>query len=452
MRLHDEHWRVYYANGGQTLFRVLWPRREQPVESRARYSDEQTYRRTRLPVSSASTLIPEAYTDGDFFTLERERVFGTTWLAAAVSDDLATPGDVVATEVADQPIFITRSADGQLHGFHNVCRHRGAALFDCGRHHIRGRIRCPYHSWTYDLDGHLLGTPLFTSDSPIPGDQRAIFDMSETEDFDRAEYGLHPVAVTEWGPLIFANLEATPEPLSAQLGDLPERLAGYRMSDWRLARTAAYDIQANYKLVGENFMEYYHLPWVHPGLVKVSPLEAHHRWQGRGMYTGMCTQPIADNAEQGGWKGLPPMPRLSENDATAARFIWLFPNTAINVLPNHIFVMVANPVSPERTIETTYLFVPRELERSAASPADISSLAEFWDAVNREDIAIVERVQRGLRSRAYAGGRMCYRFEEPLHRYQNMIIDRMIGTRRVPPADADRQRPMFGPVTSGVVR
>jgi choline monooxygenase len=192
-------------------------------------------------------------------------------------------------------------------------------------------------------------------------------------------------------------------------------------------------------------MEYYHLPWVHPSLVKVSPMKSHYRWQGRGMYTGMTTTPIAQNSDEGGWKGLPPVPDLPEDDAVSARFVWLFPNLAINVLPNHVFLMLARPTAAGHTSELTYLLThPSSIE--AAGPhaeSDVDQLASFWDVVNREDVAIVERVQEGLSISAYTGGRMCYRFEEPLHRFQNMVIDRMLGIERVPDGDAVVQAPLL---------
>ena len=133
--------------------------------------------------------------------------------------------------------------------------------------------------------------------------------------------------------LIFVNLNPDAPSLRTQLGDLPERLSGYRLDEWRLVRAKGYQVEANYKLVGENFMECYHLPWVHPELIKVSRLENHYRWQGPGMYTGMCTTPISQNTEAGGWQGLQPLGNLRGADAVSGRFVWLFPNAAINVLP-----------------------------------------------------------------------------------------------------------------------
>jgi choline monooxygenase len=406
---------------------------------------EETYAAMRRPVSLAETLLPEAYTSEEFFALERERVFGSAWVAVGCSARLREPGDVLVAEVAGRSIFVVRKQDGALRAFYNVCRHRGTQLLPAGECRVKRFIRCPYHSWAYDRDGRCVGTPLFTG-SDIPSDQQAAFDMQDVAGFDRANYGLLPVAVEAWGPLVFISLEPDPAPLLEQLGNLPARTAGYRLDEWQLARTAEYEIAANYKLVAENFMEYYHLPWVHPGLVKVSPLDAHHRWQGRGMYVGFCTTPIAPDTDDGGWQsGLAPISGLDASDATSARFIWLFPNVALSILPNHLFIIHARPLGPGLTHETTYLLTHPESTGAADSERAVDAIATFWDTVNREDIAIVERVQAGLDSTPFPGGRLCYRFEESLHRFQNMIIDRMVGKRRIPPGDEAETVPMFTP-------
>jgi choline monooxygenase len=416
------------------------PARPLPAEA---FLLEETYARTRLPVSLASTLIPDAYTSEDFFRLERERVFGTSWVVVGCASQLEQPGDTLVTDIGGQSLIVTRSPSGELNAFHNVCRHRGARLLDEGSCKLQRYIKCPYHSWAYDLDGACLGTPLFEASLEIPADQRGIFDMENVSEFDKADHGLYRASAKAWGCLVFATLDPDAAPLHGQLGDLPDRLAGYRLDEWTVVRSKTYEIDANYKLIGENFMEYYHLPWVHPGLVKVSPMKAHHRWQGPGMYTGMCTSPIAENTEQGGWKGLRAIDGLSESDATSARFAWLFPNTALNVLPNHIFVMVARPTAAGHTSEETYVLAHPQSASGPDAEEAINGLASFWDAVNQEDIAIVERVQEGLGTLAYTGGRMCYRFEEPLHRYQNMVIDRMLAIHRIPPGDAEYESEMF---------
>lgn len=407
------------------------------------FTEESTYAETRRPAPVARTLIPDAYTSEEFFALERERVFGTSWVAVGCTDRLRHPGDVLVAEVAGRSIFVVRTRAGELRAFYNVCRHRGTQLLRPDETQVGRWIRCPYHSWAYDYEGACVGTPMF-DDSRIPEEQRAAFDMSEGAAFDRRDYGLLSVAVDSWGPLVFANLADDPPPLADHLGDLPQRSAGYRLSDWTIARVGHYEIAANYKLVAENFMEYYHLPWVHPGLVKVSPIEAHYRWQGAGMYCGFCTTPIAPDTDDGGWGGgLSPISDLTEDDAQSARFAWVFPNVAVNIMPNHVFLIHAQPAAPGFTRETTYLLIhPQAIEHADVDSA-VDQLAAFWDSVNREDIDIVERVQQGLDTTPFPGGRLCYRFEEPLHRFQNMVIDHMIGQPRVPAGDPTPNIPMF---------
>lgn len=408
------------------------------------FTREETYAATRRPAPVAQTLLPEAYTSDEFFALERERVFGSSWVAAGCGAQLREPGDVLVTEVAGRSIFVLRTRAGDLRAFYNVCRHRGTRLLRPEDRKLKRFIRCPYHSWAYNYEGACIGTPLF-SDSGIPDDQRAAFDMDDGQAFDRGDYGLLPVSVDAWGPLIFVNLAADPPPLADHLGDLLERTAGHRLSEWTVARRAEYEIAANYKLVAENFMEYYHLPWVHPGLVKVSPIDAHYRWQGKGMYSGFCTTPIAPDTDDGGWsRGLPAVSRLSDDDAVSARFAWVFPNVAVNILPNHLFIIHAQPVSPRMTHETTYLLVHPEAGAGPEVDQAVDQLAAFWDGVNREDIEIVERVQLGLDSTPFPGGRLCYRFEEPLHRFQNMVVDHMVGRPRIPEGDPVSAVPMFG--------
>jgi choline monooxygenase len=440
------------TTGGRRAYRRLVPEHPagnppRPVAPEA-FTREETYRATRLPVDFASTLIPDAYVSPDFHALELDRVFGRSWVPVCVVDEVAEPGSFVVVELGGRSLVVCRNRAGELRAHHNVCRHRGSRLVAEASGRVERFFQCPYHAWAYDLDGACLGTPLFTAEAGIPDDQRDIFDMSGIVAFDRADHGLHPARVEAWGCLVFCCLDPEAPSLAEELGDLPDRLAGYRLGEQRLVRRVEYEIGANWKLVAENFMEYYHLPWVHPGLVKVSPMKAHHRWQGAGMYMGFCTSPIASNSDDGGWQGMPPLPGLDEDDAVSARFAWLFPNVAVNALPNHTFLMLTRPTAPGRTDEVTYLLAhPESLERAGErADGEIGALLAFWDGVNREDIAIVERVQAGLADPAYTGGRMCYRFEEPVHRFQNMLIDRVLGIRRVPPGDGVAQQPMF---TSG---
>jgi choline monooxygenase len=432
------------ANEGKALTVNINSNPPRPIPASA-FTREDTYAATRLPVDLASTLIPDAYTSPQYFELERDAVFARSWVPVCVTPEVEEPGSYVVVDVAGRSIIVCRNRAGELRAHHNVCRHRGTRLRDDEHGRVERFFQCPYHAWAYDLDGACLGTPLFTPEAGVPADQEGAFDMSSVTGFDKADYSLYPARVDEWGCLVFVCLDSEAPALAEELGDLPERLAGYRLEEQRLLRRREYEIAANWKLVAENFMEYYHLPWVHPGLVKVSPLKAHHRWQGAGMYSGFCTSPIAANTEDGGWQGIPALGTLDASDATSARFAWLFPNIALNALPNHTFLLLVRPTEPGRTEEVAYLLVhPESVEGAGdALEGELERLLVFWDEVNREDIGIVERVQQGVSDIEYTGGRMCYRFEESVHRFQNMVIDRMLGIRRVPAGDAVREQPMF---------
>ena len=407
-----------------------------------KWTDEVTYSQTRLPVELASTLAPDAYRSTDYYAAEQAHLFTNSWVAVGFIEHVADVGQTIVRTVAGRSVIIVRDGDGSLNGFLNVCRHRGAQLFteDCT---VAKRIRCPYHAWAYGFDGTVLGTPLFEG-SGIPIEDQSAFDMSATKGFDKADYGLFPVAVATWGFLVFVNIDGEAPPLMDWLGDLPERMAEYQLDSWEIRAVKPYVIQANWKLIAENFMEYYHLPWVHPGLMKVSRMEDHYRWQGPGMYTGMTTTPVTQD-EDSGWLDLPPHNGISGSDRVSGRHMMLFPNVAISFLPNHAFVIMLDPQAPNLTHETTTVLTHPESVATETAGEGLDKLTQFWDEVNQEDVGIVERVQIGLSTPEYSGGRMCYHFEEPVHRFQNMVIDRMVGVTRIPPGDSADTIAHFGP-------
>ena len=406
------------------------------------FRQESTYSSTRVPVELASTLVPAAYHDDDYHAEEIQALWRRSWVCVGVSDQVADVGQTIVRDVGDRSIIVTRDRDDRLRAFHNVCRHRGAQLVESDQIVTAKRFRCPYHAWAYALSGECLGTPLFEG-SDIPTDQQAMFDMGDVKSFDRSDYGLLPVQVASWGALVFVNLDDQAMALEEWLGDLPDRFRNHDLASWRVQQAQAYEIDANWKLIAENFMEYYHLPWVHPELIKVSRMQDHHRYQGRGMYTGMTTNPISQSGRSN-WLALPPFDGLTGDELVSGRFVHVFPNVSISVLPNHAFVMILSPTGVGHTSEHTYILTHPDTMAAEGSNDAMSALAEFWDHVNREDIEIVERVQRGISTTDYPGGRMCYRFEEPLHRFQNMVIDRMVGVDRVPEGDPEEGIPVFG--------
>jgi choline monooxygenase len=396
------------------------------------FTNEETYRLTRLPVQLAHTLNPEAYRSSEYYRLEQERVFGRSWVCVGYTSQVKEPGDSFVSMAGTQSLLFLRDQKKQLRGFYNVCRHRGSQLVEKdGKLNI---IRCPYHAWGYNLEGKLLGTPYFKG-LDVPETEQRFFDTSETREFSKEDYGLLQVKVDTWGCFVFANLDPAARPLSEWLGDLPERYQRYPLNELECMGRKKFEINANWKLIAENFMEYYHLPWVHPELTTVSGVTEHHRQQGPGMYTGMDTSPLTQNPESALSAELPTMPGLNEREAKSAYWIFLFPNIALFLMPNHLFTLLLRPNGIGHTVESADLLIHPSVYKDPLAPEKLKGIYEYWDMVNRQDILAVERVHRGLQTQAYPGGRMCFHFEEPIHRFQNMVIDLMTGRSRIPEGD-----------------
>ena len=400
------------------------------VMTTSRYLCKEIYAGTRAPVEEATTLIPDAYTDAEFFALEQKQIFARNWVVAGPASRCRAPGDFMTAEVGGQSVIITRDENGDLRGFYNVCRHRGTRLCE-GAGKIKKHIVCPYHGWGYNLRGDCVGTPLFDKGA----NRRALkmHDMSHLRGFDKKDFGLFPVRVSQWGSLIFVCMDNDAPPLTEVIGDLPQRLANYRLTEWQELRERTYNIAGNWKLLFENAVEYYHLPWVHPRLAKTSRVADHHRWQGTGMYCGICTSPVTAT-DDAGWLTMKNLPGLTETEQVSGYFFGLFPNVIIFIMPSHAFIINAHPVSPTQTIETAWLMSHAECVDDMSETA-IEEVMKFWHEVNLEDVGICEKVQQGLAQKPYGGGRLCYHFEEPVHRFQNMIIDAMLSIRRVPAGD-----------------
>ena len=372
----------------------------------ADFTSEGFWSGTRRPAEEAVGLQPAAYTDDDFFALERQRLFGRAWVAVASAAEVVEPGRLLVRTVGDTSVLITRSRDGVLRGFVNACRHRGTELAaaDCS---VAGTIRCPYHRWGYALDGSLVSTPLF--------------DQVPRPDFDRAEFSLLPVRVETWGLQVFACLDDSAPPLGWWLGDLPERMAGYGFDRWQVHDRCTFEVAANWKLITENFQEYYHLAWIHPELAKVSRVRDHYRYQGPGMYCGQTTSPVSGD-DRDDWLVLPPAVGLDDSDGVSGRFVAVFPNLTLAILPSHAFVIRLEPVSAGISREHCTFLLPPSTDADRAADA-FDATRKFWIEVNSEDIDICERAQRGLTLGAAPPGPLSPRFEEPLHRFHNMVAD-----------------------------
>ncbi len=387
------------------------------------WSAAETWEPIRRPVDAAATLPPPAYTDPAYHEAERVAIFSRGWVGAAMCGDLDEPGRVLVRDVGGTSVIITRNADGDIRAFLNSCAHRGTELVEDDS--VLGRvIRCPYHRWSYDLDGTLVSTPMF--------------DEVPVVRFDPSDFGLRRVRVESFAGVVWVSLADDVEPVGEWFGDLGRRFGGYGIDDFVVADSASYDVAADWKLLTENFQEYYHLTWVHPELAKVSRVRDHYRFQGAGRYCGQTTTPVSGD-QRDEWTALPPAPGLSPSDAVSGRHVALFPNVMISLLPNHACTFLLEPLGPGRTRERIAWSLPHEPDAAA-----FAELRKFWVDVNNEDIDICQRAQRGIAKGRFEGGRLSPRFEEPLHRFYNMLADRFTGVDRIPPGDPSDAVPQYG--------
>jgi Rieske 2Fe-2S family protein len=339
---------------------------------------------TRRPLAEARTLPRRVYTDAAIFALESRALFGRMWLAVGREEDLPEAGSYLTRAIGEEKILVVRGEDDALRAFFNVCRHRGARLVEepCGR--LRGALGCPYHAWTYALDGRLLRAPR----------AEAAF---RPEDFPLLQARLET-----FGGFVFVNLDRDAAPLAQTFADLPG-LARYRLADLRRAKRVEYTVDANWKVIAENYSECYHCPLVHPQLSRISDLTSGFFQTGACFNGGpMQLREGFDTMSLTGTTRLPPIAGLSDADRRLVNYYVVYPNLMLGLHPQYVLTHQAWPLAPDRTrVVCEWLFPAESLAASGFDPAD---MVEFWDLTNRQDWALCERVQRGAASAGYAPG------------------------------------------------
>jgi choline monooxygenase len=375
------------------------------------------------PIGRAEGLTGRFY-GNSFYQIERQRLFRRTWCAVTVGSAIPLPGDIKPIDLAGWSILVLRGRDGRIRAFHNICRHRAMQLT---REACRGatRIVCPWHAWTYDLTGKLLGMPELGG----AGNHGA-------DDFDRAELGLKPIAVGQWLDYVFVNLDGNAPPFAEHIAPLQQALSGTNLDDLRHGAHLEDAYHGNWKLATEGGIEDYHLPFGHPQLNAHLYRNTRPLW-APGVFTGGAVgvsddSPAADSpagaavdAEARPWNAK--LPLLTGADGRQLPYLFVFnvfPTGTILVAADHLMLGMVLPDGPNRTRVDLHLYFEGEAADSAAFAAARNDTVAMWKEVVKQDFPFVEGTQATLESRDAAGIRTRFSpyWEEAVLRFQQMVL------------------------------
>lgn len=352
-----------------------------------------------LAAPEPGRLLPaRAFFSPAVFAAEMRDIFATSWVHVADRDDVREPGDYVAAEIGTSPVVIVRGHDGVLRGFLNVCPHRGATLAE-GRGNCGRQLQCPYHAWSFATDGRLVGAP-----------------AREEFTCDFATVRLLPVRIATLGPMVFGCLDPEAPPFDAWAGELPAALARAGGDRMELAFEYVYEVDVNWKVYVENGLEGYHVAVVHDVLNDfVETKSAHQFFEEHASYTHAFIRPEYRAM-------IPELPHLSAEEQRYVRFGHLFPNLIPVIAPAEFSYLRIDPLGPERI---------RLVARSFDLGGDLAGLRDFrrdaLDRTNRQDIAVVTRVQRGLHAHGFRGGVHSAFLESRIGHFERMVSRALTG-------------------------
>lgn len=369
------------------------------------------YAAVRRPLLEAETLPPWCYTSPAFYQREVETIFRKVWNFVGHVSQIDKPGDYFTLNFAGVPTIILRDGAAQLRAFANTCRHRGSELLD-GSGHCR-TIVCPYHSWSYGLDGALLAAP----------------EMKETIGFDPAQNGLIPLRLDTWGGFLFLCFDDTAPGLAHYLGDLPVRTAPYGLADMTCVRRKEFMLECNWKLFVENAKESYHIATVHRNTInRYASARSSGYWveETDGAYVSTFAQHEGSMALLKGADGFPPIEGLSGlREAGGTRAPLIYPSTYLACTIDCAWYLELHPLGPTRTRLIHGALFPRERSERADFAEKAANYFHRWDVTIEEDVLASDRQQRGMEGPFVRPGRFSYR--EPLvHKIDNWVLDQVL--------------------------
>jgi len=354
---------------------------------------------TEVPVSTdrpgangvprGTALEPRLYIDPEVLEAEQELIFERTWQFVGHVSSLPRPGSYITGSAGDQPVLVVRDQDGALQAYRNICRHRASKLLS-GSGQCKGAIRCRYHGWTYRFDGSLIGAPEA---------------LSYGERLDKSAFPLLGARVEELCGLIFVNLDPDATPLAELVGDLPARLDRYRIPSLERFSPVEGEQPANWKAIVDNYIEGYHIPIAHPGLMRLLDykhydVECHERYVW--FEAPLRSKPSSNWTERLYTELVQPMPGLGDEDRRVWRYVVIYPNTTIDLYPDYVGVWQLRPDGVARTSDTYLAFRP-------PNSGPRTKLVQWLNwRVNKitldEDVDLVANVQEGFKTRGYRCG------------------------------------------------
>lgn len=334
------------------------------------------------------TLEARWYTSLEIFAAEREHIFARDWVCIGRADELEMPGDFHLAEVAAESLILVRDAERRLRAFYNVCRHRGSRICEQDEGHFGGSIQCPYHAWTYGLDGKL----------------NVARNMADVPEFRTDDYPLHEAKLALWEGFVFVSLACEPEPFERIFAPLMCRFADWNVAALRTSKSIAYDVACNWKLVFQNYSECYHCPPVHPQLDRLSPSDSGRNDLAEGRFLGGYSElrRHGGSLTSSGTTRRSPLGGVRNENLGRVYYYTIFPSMLLGLHPDYVMVHYLRPVAVDRTnVVCSWLFDPETMAREDFDPLDA---VEFWDVTNRQDWHVNELTQKGVESRAYVPG------------------------------------------------
>jgi Rieske 2Fe-2S family protein len=338
--------------------------------------------------AGARTMPGEYYASAEIFSREQDRVFSRHWICVGRAKDFAVPGAYRLANVAGESLIVVRDRSGEVRAHYNVCRHRGTRLCTESQGTFSETIQCPYHAWTYRLDGRLIGAP----------------HMTGTPDFSIADYPLHSAALSEWEGFLFVHLGANPEPLADVFAPVNDRFARFNLPSLVSVRRIDYEVRANWKLIMQNYSECLHCPTIHPELTTKLPYTSGANDLTEGAFLGgyMEIKAPHESATMSGRACAIPLGDLPAEDRSRAFYYTLFPTMMLSLHPDYAVYYTVTPRSATESLVTCDWMV--HPDAPSQTGYNIADAEEFWDRTNRQDWHICEQSQLGVMSRVYAPG------------------------------------------------